>query len=68
MAAEPLIFKESIRSLMPAPIADLERLYKVAEEFVRVHYACRDQADRNIKILATMNQFIELAKMEQKGQ
>lgn len=46
----------------------LEDMHKAAEEFVRVHYAVKDTADRNIKILATMNQIIELRKgLGQKG-
>ena len=56
-------FNEQIRALMPNKLAELEKLFAVAEEFVRVHYSCRDQGDRNIKVLATINQLIELKKM-----
>ena len=42
----------------------LEGLFKQAEAFVNKHYTLgADQRDRNIKILATINQLIELKKL-----
>jgi len=40
----------------------LEELFIQAENFVKKHYPTNDQRDKNIKILATMNQLIELRK------
>jgi hypothetical protein len=65
--AQGFTLKEDVRKLMPERIAKLETLFKVAQDFVRVNYVCKEVYDRNIKILATMNQLIELEKMERKG-
>ena len=49
------------KSVTPQIIA-LEDLFKAAEEFVLVHYETQGTKDRNIKVLATVNQLIELKK------
>ena len=55
---------------MAEKVDELEKIFKAAQDFVGKNYPCKDQQDRNIKILATMNQLIELKKLEQeqKGQ
>lgn len=44
-------------------MVELEEIFKDAEQFVERHYKFVDAKDRGIKILATMNQIIELKKM-----
>lgn len=43
----------------------LDRLFRRADMFVISHYTLVDQKDKSIKILATMNQIIELKKLKQ---
>ena len=49
---------------MAEKVDELEKIFKAAQEFVDKNYPCKDQQDKNIKILATMNQIIELKKLE----
>jgi hypothetical protein len=41
----------------------LDALFTVANEFVEKHYKPIDSKDKGIKILATINQLIELEKL-----
>ena len=50
---------------MAEKVDELEKIFKAAQDFVGKNYPCKDQQDRNIKILATMNQLIELKKLEE---
>ena len=44
-------------------IEQLEELFNQAQPFVLKHYVSNDPRDRSIKILATINQLIELKKI-----
>jgi hypothetical protein len=49
---------------MAEKIDELEVLFQAAKQFVESHYHTGgDERDKNIKILATMNQLIELKKL-----
>jgi hypothetical protein len=47
---------------MTENIPELENLFTAAQQFVDKHYMTSDGKDRSIKILATINQLIELKK------
>lgn len=50
---------------MAEHIPELEALFKVAQAFVDKNYVVSDKRDQGIKILATINQLIELKKLNQ---
>lgn len=52
---------------MSEHLKELEELFEVALVFVEKHYNPTDMRDKGIKILATINQLIELKRLEQKG-
>jgi hypothetical protein len=49
-------------------MVEMEKIFAAAEMFVSKHFKTVDDKDKGIKILATMNQMIELKKLAQKGQ
>ena len=55
---KPKVSLEKIPKSVRYQILALEDLYEAASEFVDVHFKTEGNKDRNIKILATMNQMI----------
>lgn len=49
---------------IPKIVEDLEKLTQAAEAFVTKHFPTEDQKGRNIKILAVVNQMIELERLD----
>ena len=64
-AKEKVDFTKVAKDLVLA-ISTLQEYFNAAEEFVRVNYKCTEYRDKSIKILATINQLIEIKR--QKGQ
>jgi hypothetical protein len=49
---------------VPKRIEELEKLTQSAEEFVTKHFPKENEQGRNIKVLAVVNQLIELERID----